>query len=145
MKTSIKIDYSANTIVVTKGFLQQAEIFGTDEYRILKQIRMDYPSMMILTRTVRNGNRKSDSKGLTYKYMRRFIAIMDAQNLPTFDKLMLHHELYENDNTKVYHLVKNWFLENYPHHKEMIVAAAPQRKLSPLPWEAIEENAAAAA
>lgn len=144
MKTNIKIDYSANIILVTKGFLQQAEIFGTDEYKILKQIRKDYPSMMVVAKTVRSGNRKSDTKGLTYKYMRRFIAIMDAQNLPTFDKVMLHYELHEENNTSVYHLVKDWFLENYPHHKEMIVAAAPQRKLSPLPWEAIEENAAAA-
>lgn len=65
MKHNYKIDYSANAIVVTKTFLEEAEIFGTEEYKILQSIRNDYPNMRVVTRSVRTGNRKSDTKGIT--------------------------------------------------------------------------------
>lgn len=135
MKHNYKIDYSANAIVATKAFLEEAEIFGTEEYKILQSIRNDYPNMRVVTRSVRTGSRKSATKGLTYKYMRKFISVMDSENLLTFEKVILHYEEHEEDNAAVYHRVKEWFLENYPYHKEMIVDTAPKRVLKSVPQE----------
>ena len=141
MKHNYRIDYSANAIVVTKSFLEQAGIYGTEEYITLQCIREDFPKMKIVTRSVRTGSRKSETKGLTYKYMRKFISTMDSENLLTFEKVILYYENYEDDNAAVYHRVKEWFLENYPYHRDMIVDTAPKRIIKPVLHE---ENAAAA-
>lgn len=135
MKHNYKIDYSANAIVATKTFLEEAEIFGTEEYKILQSIRNDYPNMRVVTRSVRTGSRKSATKGLTYKYMRKFVSVMDRENLLTFEEVILHYEKYEEDNAAVYHRVKEWFLENYPYHKEMIVDTAPKRITQSTPYK----------
>lgn len=66
---------------------------------------------------------------------------MDSENLLTFEKVILYYENYEDDNAAVYHRVKEWFLENYPYHRDMIVDTAPKRIIKPVPHE---ENAAAA-
>lgn len=141
MKNNYRIDYSANAIVATKAFLEEAEIYGTEEYKILQSIRKDYPSMRVVTRSIRTGNRKSDTKGITYKYMRMFIATMDRENLITFEETILHFEKQIESKTKVFQCVRDWFLENYPYHEEMIVDAAPKRILQPV----VKKEVAAAA
>ena len=130
MKNNIKFDFITNTIIVNKGFYLEACKLGTNEHNEFVQLQKDYPNMRITVRSVRTGNRKSETKGLTYKYMRRFIAIMDSKNLPTFDKVQLHYEMYEEDSATVYYHVKEWFLRTYPHHKDMIVEAEPQAVVS---------------
>ena len=137
MRNNIKFDFITNTIIVNKGFYLEACKFGTDEHNEFIQLQKDYPNMRINVRSVNSGSRKSDSKGITYKYMRRFIAIMDSKNLSTFDKVQLHYEMYEENNTAVYHHVKDWFLRTYPHHKDMIVGAEPQAIVSPRVEESI--------
>lgn len=135
MKHNYKIDYTANAIVVTKAFLEEAECYGTEEYKILQSIRNDYPNMRVVTRSVRTGSRKSEIKGITYKYMRMFIATMDEENLVTFEKTILHFEKHIESKTKVFYAVREWFLENYPYHAEMIVDTAPKRVLKSVPQE----------
>ena len=80
--------------------------------------------------SVRESSRKNTPnkfKGLTYRYMRKFISVMDCENLITFDKTILHYESYGYESGTIYKYMKEWFLENYPNHKEMIAAAAPKR------------------
>lgn len=131
MKNNVKFDFITNTITVNKGYYKEACKPGTEENIEFLQLQKDFPNMRIALRSVRTGSRKSDTKGLTYKYMRRFIAVMDSKNLSTFDKVLLHYEMYEEDNAAVYHHVKDWFLKTYPHHKDMIVEAEPQAVVTP--------------
>ena len=76
--------------------------------------------------------------------MRKFISIMDNENLDTFERVILHFEGVYTENGEVYAAVRDWFLENYPHHKEMIVAAVPTRKasLASVPVAEVSEAAA---
>lgn len=129
MKRNIRFDFITNTITVSKGFYEEACKYGTDENAELRKVTEDYPNMRVAVRSVRSGSRQQDSKGLTYKYMRKFIAIMDRDNLDVFEKVILHYETHYEESSQVYQYVKGWFLENYPRHKEMIVEAEPQRKL----------------
>lgn len=119
-------DFMTKTIVVTKGFYTEACKPDTEEHHELTQLMSDYPNWRLTVRRVNTSNRKSDTKGLTYKYMRRFISVMDEDNLQTFEKIILHYEFHEEDSAAVYHHVKEWFLATYPRHKEMIVEAEPQ-------------------
>lgn len=131
---NIKIDFVANTITVARGFYERACCpENTEEYTTLQRVKADNPDMKIVIRTVTTGNRKSATKGLTYKYMRKFISVMDNENLAKFNEIMLYYEGFGLDNTTVYQRVKDWFLETYPHHKEMIVAAAPNQVIVSVP------------
>ena len=130
MKTNIKFDFITNTIIVSKGFYEEACKYGTDENAELRKVTEDYPNMRVAVRSVRSGSRQQDSKGLTYKYMRKFIAIMDKDNLNAFEQTILYYELLYEENSQIYQHVKGWFLENYPRHREMIVEAEPQRRMA---------------
>ena len=56
---------------------------------------------------------------------------------------LMYEGLY-TDNATVFAAVRDWFLTNYPLHKEMIVAAVPTRKPT-LAIAPIEEVSVAAA
>lgn len=124
----MKIDFITNTITITKAFRESANEYGTEEYITLQRVMAENPNMKVVSRSVRSSyKRRNESKGLTYKYMRKFISIMDSSNLITFEKTIEHYEDFCSENVEVYLNVKEWFLENYPHHREMVVDAAPQR------------------
>ena len=140
----ITIDFIANKIVVTKGFYENAKVPATEENDRLRAVLSDYPNMKV---SVRESNRKATAnpyKGLTYRYMRKFISVMDNENLDTFERVILHFEGVYTENGEVYAAVRDWFLENYPHHKEMIVAAVPTRKTSLASVPVAEVSGAAA-
>lgn len=123
----MKINHVANTIVVTKSFYEEACKFGTPEYQQLNTVKKDNPKMSVVIRQTKAAGHRNENKGLNYKYMRKFISVMDSENLITFEKIILHYESYGYENGAVYQCVKEWFLENYPEHREMIAAAAPKR------------------
>ncbi len=123
----MRIDFITNTITITKAFREAASDLSSEEYIALSLVQKENPQMKVVLRSNKAASRRSDSKGLTYKYMRKFISVMDSENLITFEKTILHYESYEYENGTVYQYVKEWFLENYPDHKEMIAAAAPKR------------------
>lgn len=134
---NIKVDFISNTIITTKSFYEAAKNYGSEEYKMLKEIQKDNPEMKV---SVRESSRKSEPnkfKGLTYRYMRKFISVMDKENLQTFEEVVLLYEGLYTENATVFASVRDWFLKNYPYHKEMIVAAVPTRKsvLNSLPKE----------
>lgn len=128
MKNNIRFDFITNTLTVSKGFYDEACKYGTDENAELKRVMEDYPNMRVAVRSTRSGSRQQESKGLTYRYMRKFIAIMDRNNLSVFEQTILYYETLCEESSQVYQSVKGWFLENYPRHREMIVEAEPQRR-----------------
>lgn len=123
----MKINHINNTIVVTRSFIEAASEYGTPEYTKLDAVKKDNPNMRVVVRSTKAAGHKGENKGLTYKYMRKFISVMDSENLVTFEKIILHYESYGYESGTIYQYMKEWFLENYPEHKEMIAAAAPKR------------------
>jgi hypothetical protein len=123
----ISVDFITNTILVTDTFLKAAKDIESEEYIALYSVKADNPNMKVVTKSCAVRGRRNPSKGLTYKYMRKFVSLMDTDNLLGFEKTILYYEGLGFDNITVYQYVRDWFLENYPHHKEMIVDAAPKR------------------
>ena len=97
MKDNVRFDFITNTITVNKGYYKEACKPGTKENIEFLQLQRDYPNMRIALRSVRSGSRTSDTKGITYKYMRRFIAVMDEENLITFEKTISHFEKHSEN------------------------------------------------
>ena len=123
---NIKIDFENNTIVVTRNFYERAMEFGSDEYTQLQNVKAQNPSMRISVRRIRQRTQPNSFKGLDYRYMRNFINIMDKENSTKFDEAMRYFEGLYKDGRSVYKAVRDWFLDNYPYHREMVVEAAPQ-------------------
>lgn len=125
MNNNITFDAITNTITITKGFYNASKEFGSDEQKMLANIQKEYPNMKIAVKVTRTG-KKSEYKGLTYDYMRRFIRIMDRNNIITFDDVIAHYEDFGYESGKLYQCVKEWFLETYPNHKNMVVNTTPK-------------------
>ena len=124
----ITIDFITNKIVVTKRFYENAIIPATEENERLRTVLCDYPNMKV---SVRESSRKSKPnayKGLTYRYMRKFISLMDKENLPNFENVVLIYEGLYTENAKVIAKVRDWFLETYPNHEDMISVAVSMPK-----------------
>lgn len=126
----ITVDFVMNTINVTEAFFKAAAEIGSEEYTTLRETKTENPQMRVVIHKANAKNRHNSTKGLSYRYMRKFISLLDCENLGCFDKVMMHYEGLGFDNLTVYQYVKDWFLENYPNHKNMIVDAAPKRLVS---------------
>ena len=63
-------------VLVTKMFAKNARIFGTAEYKMWKDIRLDCPNAEMVTKTIKkNPNKKVDTKNMTYENMVKFICL----------------------------------------------------------------------
>ena len=121
---NISVNFITNTIVVTKSFFHAAMEFGSDEYETLKRVKEQNPSMAVAVRTSAKRTKKNENKGLTYSYMRDFIRVMDNRNLIAFENMIAFYKSVDYEGAGLYNKVKEWFLENYPRHREMIVERA---------------------
>lgn len=126
---NIKIDFINNTLIVTKAFYTEACKYGTDEYAELTAVKSMHPDFRVAFRSIRTGKRvPNENKGLTFDFMRRYIKIMDKNNVSIFDSVVAY---FKHDmgftGTILYLNVKTWFLENYPNYEDMVVSAAPRR------------------
>lgn len=122
----MKIDFVTSSIIITKAFRDAAAEYGSEEYIALNMVKEENPSMKIVLRSTEMPKRSSKYKGLTYKYMRKFISVMDSGNLLNFENTILYFESFDYSNGEVYQNVKDWFLANYPNHKDMVVNFAPK-------------------
>lgn len=68
MKQSVgyDIDFSEGKIIVTKKFLKEASIVGSDAYTALTQIRKDYADFSIAQRQIAKRENKLTYGKLTY-------------------------------------------------------------------------------
>ena len=67
----IKIDFITNTIIVSRSFYEAAKEFGSEECQQMTNAMSAYPNMTIAIQSYKRS--KNENKGLSYKYMRRFI------------------------------------------------------------------------
>lgn len=123
----MKVLFTTKTIEVTHDFYAEASKPDTDEYAALSKALNENPSFTVRLKHCKRRSHENKSKGLTYQYMRRFILIMDEQNLKTFENVLSYYEKLGYKSTSLYNHARDWFLDNYPHHEEMLIEAAPQR------------------
>ena len=126
MTNSLTINERNKTIEMTKKFANAAKRYGSDEYRDLQNVRKDYPTYKVVTRSTK---RKKDSfKGLNLDYMEEYIKTHEKENntvLTDFYALYGKDEAGkkikiddENIDRASYGQIKKWFLKQYPVFKE---------------------------
>lgn len=60
---------SENEVRVTKAFLKNAMVFGTPEYKLWKEIRLDCPNAVMITKDIKRNPNKRTYRNMTYKNM----------------------------------------------------------------------------
>ena len=102
-------------VQVTKEFAKNARIFGTAEYKLWKEIKVDCPKAeMVLKSIKKNPDKKNDTKNMTYKRMAIYIREQDdaATLMVEFKKQIALSKVQTNP----YRCVLAWFMQQFPEY-----------------------------
>ena len=106
MNKPYAIDFSKNTITVTKKFLEAAQMIGTPEFNTMMQIRE--MGMTIITKAPA---KKKNTK-LTYDKMQKYINLLDEAEKyqAEFERVQIESLAYDAS----YAYVLKWFKKTFP-------------------------------
>ena len=103
---------SENEVQVTKEFAKNARIFGTPEYKLWKEIRMDCPdAKMVLKSIKKNPDKKNSTKNLTYENMAIFIR--EQENAKVLMVEFQKQIALSKVQTNPYRCVLAWFIQKF--------------------------------
>lgn len=116
-------------VLVTKEFAKNARVFGSPEYKLWKEIRMDCTSAEMVTKTIKkNPNKKNNTKNMTYERMAIYIREQDnADTLMIEFKKQISLSKVQNNP---YRSVLAWFVqkfENYDSYKKFFAEEAKKK------------------
>ena len=103
---------SENEVQVTKEFAKNARIFGTPEYKMWKEIKLDCPdAKMVLKSIKKNPNKQTSTKNMTYENMAMFIRVQDDSKtlMIEFKKQIALSKVQTNP----YRCVLAWFKQTF--------------------------------
>ena len=118
MKKNISVDAIESTLTISKAFYKKASVFGTPEYKELRQAISECPSFTILFKT----SDKKTYNGLSFERMEDYIKTQ--KNSEKYLVEFASVQKVAKAKGSLYPLTKKWFLETYPEYKENSVAAA---------------------
>lgn len=116
----MKINYKNGTIELTKAENKEAEVFGSQMYKDLREVRLDNPTFRVKVVSSKNGEHH---KGLTADAMKKFIMKHDDEEhtiLKEFYELRgLTPEGKKDDFgcAVSYGELKQWFFVKYPQYE----------------------------
>ena len=106
------IDLINATITVSKTFLKEAGVIGSDCYQEMLRLRRELPDYKFQTKDPRKLHRTKIGSTLNYKKMRHHIEVKDGNDSPLlkeFDKVL---ELAKSQRNP-FQYTKDWFLAHY--------------------------------
>ena len=68
----IRINRPEQTIFVSKSFLKRANLYGTEESKMLEEARAAYPNFKVVPRSIAKSNKKRPHLKVSYAYMERY-------------------------------------------------------------------------
>ena len=113
MKKNTIIYVNDTTAMVTKAFEKKACIFGTEEFKLWREYKKEFPKAKMTTKTIKkNPNKRTSTKNMTYDNMEIFINQQDnAEELMAAFKKQKALSKVQNDP---YRFVLAWFLKQFP-------------------------------
>lgn len=109
-------------IEMSKAEAKAAGRLNSSEFKLLKEYRKEYPDFEIYIKPA--SRRKSEFKGLDYKYMKNYIQKCNHEDkdaiMEDFKFLTTQHKNEKGDiiNAASYIDVKKWFLSTFPEIKQ---------------------------
>ena len=138
-KSKMKVLLKEKKIEINRMFEKECQNPRSDEYRILQDVRKDYPDFLVESRTIKRNPQKETYPGLDYDFMRYYITITSSPEneiaaLAEFEHLIMLSQ--HQSKSRRYPIIKKWFLATYPEFKEfglaVVVAAAEKRRAATL-------------
>ena len=108
-----KVNHEENTIFVGKSFMTKASQYGTDEYKILLNVKHDFPDYKVNIIGPKKAVDKMSTKGLTREFMEHHIVKRygaESEQHKEFKKQKDLSEAYINP----YMYMRKWFVKKYP-------------------------------
>ncbi len=132
-KKGYKVLFTSNTVIMNKKFAAAAALCGSAEYKILKQIKKDFPQMQ--EQIVSGRERKSTAVNtrLTYENMERYI--MAYENAEELMEVFYTVRALSLPLASPYKYVSDWFKAQFPDYKQspMFDQEDGKLKAQPLP------------
>ena len=118
-----------NEAVVTKAFFKQARIFGTEEYKLWREVLTDNPNAKMVTKSIKKNPNKETNRNLKYSNMREYILTLEngEELIKEFEVQLKRAKVQSNP----YRSVLAWFqktCEGYDGYKEFFEEKEKQRK-----------------
>ena len=110
----MKINYANRTIEISKAFANKAQVYGSNEYALLKEVRNDNRGFAVTV--VETKKKSAKNSRITLVDMERYISFHDDEEnskMSEFDALRNAKErgdLY----AKSFFEIKKWFFETFP-------------------------------
>lgn len=98
-----------NTARVTKAFMKRANIFGTDEFKLWREYKAEFPNAVMTTKKIKKNPDKKTTRNMTYDNMEEFLS-----TLPNSKELLDELEIIKKRSLvqkSPYHYVLDWFSE----------------------------------
>lgn len=116
-KSRLKVKYAKCIIEVNATFAREMQNPMSDEYALLQKVKTENTNFGVRIRKIKSNPRKDSYKGLTYGWMRNYIATHEAecvveQKLAYFDEMVCISKCHSNSLR--YPTIKKWFLAEYP-------------------------------
>ena len=107
-----KINFTTNTITVSKSFALAASDPSKPEFETLSKLQSAYPGMRIVHKTHRSPSKANANKGLTYERMEGYINLHEnaAKLLVTFEAVKAIAAKQKNP----YLFTRGWFMQQFP-------------------------------
>ena len=90
------INTAARTITLTKKEMTAAHHVGSPEYKKLQTARRDYPGFAVITATRKVTTQRETYKGLTYKYMEKYIKAHDDESCTIMAEYKMYRGISED-------------------------------------------------
>ena len=115
-KNAITISFEDNTATVTKDFMKKSCIFGTEEYKIMRQFRAENPDIHVGVKKISRNSNKTTYKHLTYENIVVFIKTQDnaSELLKGFETAKARSGIQSSP----YRAVLAWFLKTFPNYND---------------------------
>lgn len=112
-----KINFTANTITISKNFALAASDPTSAECEKLSKLQAAYPGMRIVHKTHRSPSKANVNKGLTYERMERYINLHEnaAELLVTFEAV----KKIAAEQKTPYLFTKGWFMQQFPDYDKL--------------------------
>ena len=128
MKNVLKVDFAKKQIIMDRAFAKNSADTRSEEYAHLQNVRHDYPTFTVTTRSCKKNPEKESYKGLTYAYMEDYIIRNESKDtvlevLKEFEDLLFIAECHSK--SRRYPAIKRWFLARYPEVAEFGLLKVP--------------------
>ena len=112
-----KINFTANTITISKSFALAASDPSKPEFETLSKLQAAYPGMRIVHKTHRSPSKANANKGLTYERMEGYINLHEnaAELIVTFEAVKKIAAQQKNP----YLFTKGWFMQQFPDYGKL--------------------------